>query len=164
MGAEPFHIRNARLPDDKPSILRFIRELQHFEKELEPDRRIDADVAEEYYAVLTARAREQNGCIFIAENEARQALGWAVAHEENNEVYVIEAERRFGYISELYVLEEVRGKGIGRALIAACEDWARSRDLRVMMIAALARNRGALNLYRGGGYAPYSTYLRKYLP
>src|SRR5262249_50396713 len=134
------------------------------EKRFEADRRVDGSVAEEFYDVLSARVHEHNGCIFVAENETNLVVGWAVAHEEKNEVYVVEDERRFAYISELYVVEEARGRGIGRALIATCEDWARRQNFRVMMIAALEGNRRAFNLYRNGGYLPYTTYLRKYLP
>jgi GNAT superfamily N-acetyltransferase len=161
--AATFRIRKARLPDDKPTILSFIMRLQRFEQAFEPDRRLDSSVAEEFYAVLIERIARRNGRMMIAERAAREPLGWAAAWEDENEVYVHAEERTFGYIAELYVNEEARGRGIGKALIVACEDWARERGLKMMMIGVLAKNPGAHGVYRSAGFADYATILRKYL-
>lgn len=161
--AEPYRIRHALLPDDKPALLGFIKGMQHFEKAIEPDRRVDDDVAEEFYANITDRVVKKNGRILIAERADGTAIGWAAAHEAENEVYVEAAERTFGYIAELYVVEDMRGQGIGRTLIAACEDWGRERGLKVMKIGVLVRNPRAHAVYRGAGFDDYVTMLRKYL-
>jgi GNAT superfamily N-acetyltransferase len=158
-----FRIREARLPDDKPAILDFIMALQRFEHAVEPDRRTDAEVAPAFFDVLMRRIEEKNGRSFIAEAATGKPLGWAAAHESENEIYVAEEERRFGWISELYVTEEARKSGVGRALIQACEHWARERGLKLIMIGALAGNARAFEVYRAAGYAPYATELRKYL-
>jgi len=160
---EPFRIRAARLPEDKPAILRFILGMQHFEKAIEPDRRIDPAVEEESYAAITERVAKRNGRILIAESASGKALGWAAALEDEQEIYVLAEERTYGYIAELYVIEEARGQGVGRALIAACEDWARDRGLKVMLIGVLARNARAHAVYGGAGFDDYVTLLRKYL-
>jgi GNAT superfamily N-acetyltransferase len=160
--ARALKIRDARLPDDKPAILRFIMGLQQFEKKIEPDRRTDEGVAEEFYEVLLHRLKERDGRIFIAEEHGAR-VGWAQVHEEDNQIYVVPEERRFGHIAELYVDEAARGRGIGRALIAACEDWARERGLKLVTIGALAGNARAYGLYQASGYAPYVIELRKYL-
>jgi ribosomal protein S18 acetylase RimI-like enzyme len=156
-------IRVARLPDDKPAILGFIMGLQRFEKAIEPDRRIDPAVADEFYAVITERVARRNGCMLIAESANGKALGWAVAYESNNEIYVHADERTYGYIAELYVIEEARRQGIGGALIGACESWAKGRALKVMIIGALTRNEAAFAAYRSAGFTDYATELRKYL-
>ena len=161
--AELHRIRPARLPEDKPALLGFIMGMQHFEKAIEADRRTDPSVADEFYAVIIERVAKKNGCILLAEDESGKAIGWAAAYEDENEVYVHADERLFGYISELYVVGELRGRGIGRALIAACEGWAIARGLKVMMLGALARNTRAQALYRDAGFADYATMLRKYL-
>ncbi|HEY8696101.1 MAG TPA: GNAT family N-acetyltransferase [Rhizomicrobium sp.] len=157
-----FTIREARLPDDKPACLSFIAGLQRYEHRFEPDRRIDAAVAADYFAVLTKRVTEQQGRIFIAEMDGA-AIGWAVFVVERNAIYVVEDERTYGYVAELFVNEEVRGCGIGRALIAACEAEGRALGLKLMMIGVLAGNRRTASIYAQAGYSPYATELRKYL-
>jgi len=162
-GAAAFLIRAARLPEDKPAILGFIMGIQRFEKALEADRRIDPDVAEDTYASIIERVAKNNGRILIAEAASGTALGWAVALKDTQEIYVVAEERTLGCIAELYVIDDVRGRGVGRALIAACEDWARGRGLNVMLIGVLARNARAHGVYRGAGFEDYVTLLRKYL-
>jgi GNAT superfamily N-acetyltransferase len=161
--AEPYRIRRALLPEDKPALLGFIMGMQHFEKAIEPDRRVDGDVAEEFYADITERVVKKNGRILIAERTDGTAIGWAAACEAENEVYVEAAERTFGYIAELYVVEDMRGQGVGRALIAACEAWSKERGHKVLTIGVLVRNTRAHAVYRRAGFDDYVTMLRKYL-
>jgi len=157
-----FHIREALLPEDKPACLSFIAGLQRYEHRFEPDRRIDAAVAEDYFAVLLKRVAEHQGRIFVAEADG-ETIGWAVFVVEQNAIYVVEDERTYGYIAELFVNEEARGRGIGQALIAACEAEGRAKGLKLMMIGVLAGNRRTASIYAQAGYSPYATELRKYL-
>lgn len=161
--AAPYRIRLARLPGDRLALLGFITGMQNFESAIETDRRTDPDVAEEFYSVITDRIAQKNGRILIAESDSGRALGWAASCEEESEVYIHADERTYGYIAELYVVEDMRGRGIGRALIAACEEWARERGLKAMMIGVLSRNARAHGVYRGAGFQDYVTMLRKYL-
>jgi GNAT superfamily N-acetyltransferase len=153
-------IREARLPADKPAILSFIDGIQQFENPIEPDRRVDARVAEEYYAEIPALAAK--GAAFIAE-EAGKALGWALVYRDSNEVYVVEDERTIANIRELYVDEQARGRGVGQMLISACEDWARAQGLKVVLIGVLPGNGRALKIYQDAGFSPYALQLRKYV-
>ena len=155
-------IRDAVWPRDRAAALSFIDGLQKVEYAYEPNRRLDAKVAAEFLDVLMNELAERHGIVRIAERDGR-ALGWAVAWPDLDDVYVVEAERRFLYISELFVVEDARGGGVGRALIASCEDWARGQDIRIAKIGVLAGNRRAAAVYERAGYAPYAARLRKYL-
>lgn len=157
-----FTIREARLPDDESACLSFIAGLQRYEHRFEPDRRIDPAVAEDYFAVLLKRVAEHRGRIFVAEADGK-AIGWAVFVVEQNAIYVVEGERTYGYVAELFVNEEARGRGIGQALIEACESEGRAKGLKLMMIGVLAGNTRTASIYGRAGYSPYATELRKYL-
>jgi len=159
---EGFAIRDLRLPEDKRACLSFIAGLQQYEHAFEPDRRIDARVAEDYFAVLMKRTAEQQGRVFIAEQDG-VPIGWAAFVIEHNYVYVVEEQRTFGYIAELFVTESARGQGIGRALIESCEAEGRARDLNLMMIGVIPANKRAASTYARAGYAPYAIELRKFL-
>jgi GNAT superfamily N-acetyltransferase len=153
-------IRKARLPDDKPALLRFIDGLQRYEADFEADRRLDPAYAEDQFAALLKQA--EHGVFFVAEHDGR-LVGWVLVIEEEAPVYVLEDERRFGCICELYVDEAVRGQGAGRALIAACEDWTRARGLSTIRIGHLSENARASEVYDKAGYAPYVLLRRKRL-
>ncbi len=165
MSADPirtFFVREARLPQDEPAILSFITGLQDHEAAFEPNRRRDPDFAADHWREAQHRCAEKHGIMLIAE-EGGKALGWAFAHDQNSELFVVEPERRHGAIAELYVQPEARGKGLGRALIQGCEAWARERGHKLLMIGVLAGNDTALNAYRAAGYSPYSLSVRRYL-
>ena len=155
-------IREARLPADEAAILSFINGLQDYEAAFEPDRRLDAEFAREHWQELLRRHAEKHGIFLIAESGG-QPVGWAFAHDETNEVFVIEADRRHGFLAELYVAPQARGKGLGRALIEGCETWARGRGHRLLTVGVLAKNPSAIRAYEGAGYAPYWITLRRYL-
>ena len=157
-----FTIRDPRLPDDRPALVSFIDGLQHYEHNFESNRRIDARAGEDYFAVLLQRIAEHQGRIFVAEADG-QPIGWAVFLVEEDFIYVIEDQRTYGYIAELFVNESVRGQGVGQALIKACEDEGRSRGLKRMMIGVIPANERAAKVYAEAGYSPYAMELRKFL-
>ena len=155
-------VRDADLVRDRPAMLAFIMGLQHFEHAFEPNRRLDEPVAEQYLALLLRDVAEKSGAIFVAE-ESGEAIGWVVVHEDDDDVYVVDAERRYAYVSELFVAAGARGTGVGKALLDACEAWARDRGMTVMQIGVLPANVRAEAVYRRAGYESYALRLRKYL-
>ena len=159
-----FQIRDAKMPEELPRLHEFIMGTQRFEYAFEPNRRLDAPVAAEYFKILADEVRAKGGCIFVAEGENGSLLGWGVVHRAEDDVYVNDEERPFAYISELFVVEDARGKGIGRAFIAASEAWARAQGLKVMQIGVLPGNIRAKAIYERAGYHSYAVRLRKYLP
>lgn len=58
-----------------------------------------------------------------------------------------------GYIEGWYVDADVRRHGVGRALLAAAEDWARARGLTEMASDALLDNTVSHEAHRRSGYA-----------
>jgi GNAT superfamily N-acetyltransferase len=157
-----FRLRDLEPAADKPAALSFIDGSQAFEHAIEPDRRLDQAVAEEWYAVLMQRVAKGQGRIFVAEQEGR-AIGWGIFLVEEAPLYVTEDVRREGFIVELYVVEEARGLGVGQALIAASEDEARRLGLKRIMIGVLAGNTRAASIYQSAGYRPYQLELAKSL-
>ena len=147
---------------DKKTAGAFILALQHYEHGFEPDRRLDPPVADEFLADILTRVAAQRGRIFMAEEDG-VAIGWAVFIVERNQLYVVEAERIYGYIAELFVSESARGTGVGRALISACETEARRQGLRQIKIGVLTKSTRTAEIYAKAGYGPYSSELKKYL-
>jgi len=156
------NIREARLPQDEPAILSFITGLQDYEAAFEPDRRRDPDFAVDHWRDLQHRCAEKHGIMLIAEDGAKP-VGWAFAHDDKAEVFVVEPERTHGFLAELFLMPQARGKGLGRALIEGCEAWARERGHRLLTVGVLAKNPTAIRAYEGSGYSPYVTIMRRYL-
>jgi GNAT superfamily N-acetyltransferase len=157
-----FSIRDFDLTRDREAALSFIRGSQAYEYEVEPNRRLDDRVAGEYLPVLLKAVADRQGRIFLAETAGR-AIGWGAILVEENPLFVIEAERRIGYISELFVEEAARGLGVGQALMAACEDEARRKGLGQVVVGVLTQSKRTARIYDRAGYRPYTSELRKYL-
>ncbi|HEY0300989.1 MAG TPA: GNAT family N-acetyltransferase [Rhizomicrobium sp.] len=156
-------IREGDFTRDRDLALRFIDGLQAYEYDVEPNRRLDNTVAAEHLAVLVRQAAERPGQVFVAENPDGAAIGWAVVQENQDSVYVVAAERRIAYVAELYLVDGARGSGAGRALLGACEDWARARGIGILRIGVLDGNARAKQVYAAAGFTPYAIELRKYL-
>jgi len=141
--------------------------LQAYEAAFEPDRRRDPNFAVEHWRDLQHRCAEKHGIMLIAEDFVPEVgarpVGWAFAHDDKAEVFVVEQERRHGFLAELYLMPQARGKGLGRALIEGCESWARGRGHKLLTVGVLAQNPTAVRAYEGAGYAPYVTIMRRYL-
>lgn len=157
-----FTIRPFDASRDRAAALTFIDGSQAFEHAFEPNRRLDGEVAAEWYGILRERVAAGRGRIFVADDGGR-AIGWGIVIVEMHPLYVVSDEREAPFIIELFVEESARGQGVGHALIAACEHEARRLGFRRIMIGVLARNDRAAGIYASAGYEPYQIELTKRL-
>lgn len=59
-----------------------------------------------------------------------------------------------GHVSDIVVAGEAEGRGVGRALMAAAEDWARAHHYRLLSLHVFDGNARARAFYRQLGYGP----------
>ncbi len=69
----------------------------------------------------------------------------------------------YAEISELFVLERYRRRGVGRALMAELEVRARSAGASSLTVLTAADNESAVALYRAMSFQAYSVGLQKWL-
>lgn len=58
-----------------------------------------------------------------------------------------------GWVYYLAVDPAQRGRGLGRQMMEACEDWVRSRGIPKIQLMVRATNRGTIGFYEHLGYA-----------
>ncbi|MCL2786737.1 MAG: GNAT family N-acetyltransferase [Methanomassiliicoccaceae archaeon] len=68
-----------------------------------------------------------------------------------------------GYLLELFVSADIRGKGIGKALIGCAEEWCRQHGLLSLTLNVGSVNTAARDIYEHAGFGERSTVLRKRL-
>ena len=93
---------------------------------------------------------EQHGkksMVFVAEDEHGERLGFATVSPSTH--FTGEGQ---AYIGELATGETSEGRGVGKALVQACEQWARDQGYHFISLATGAANERALGFYRHMGY------------
>jgi ribosomal protein S18 acetylase RimI-like enzyme len=81
--------------------------------------------------------------ILVAEDESGARLGFV--HLRPQLDYYLQKD--CGHIADLVVAPGARGRGVGRALMAASEKWARESGFEMLTLHVFAENRGARALY-----------------
>lgn len=77
---------------------------------------------------------------------------------------VVESDLRVE-VAALVVDEASRGRGVGKALMARAEEWAREHDCQAVSLRSNVKRQGAHDLYQALGYSIVKTQhaFRKYL-
>lgn len=104
-------------------------------------------------ALRALAANEPNGCGWMIRFGGR-TVGYAVLTWS----FSIESGGRDGLIDEIYLIPEVRGRGLGQRVLAMIEEEARGRGLRRLFLEVNHGNR-ALSLYRRAGFVDHRRYL-----
>jgi GNAT superfamily N-acetyltransferase len=139
-------IRPARL-HDKAFILDLAQRLVEFgpvpgrepAQMLARDRAVLAGVLEQPAA---------DSAVFVAEDEADRAVGFI--HLTTADDYY--SGGNTAHIADVVVLPALDGCGVGSALIAYAESWAREHGFRLLTLNVFTANRRARNLYTKLGF------------
>jgi len=128
---------------DIPELIGLLAVLFAIEQDFSPD-------PDKQRRGLAALLASPTGHIAIARDTASRAVGMATA-----QLVISTAEGApSAWIEDVVVREDFRGKGLGRALLDAVLDWARSRGaVRAQLLADLD-NAPALAFYDRIGWQP----------
>ncbi len=147
-------------PRDRQAILDCCAELQDFERTLEDDRLPGPAIAEKHLAYLLHQCEEKTGKILVGLIEDR-IMGYVCGWLETAFGEHFVPSGLTGYISDLMVRPELRGGGLGRALLGAAERFLRDRGAASLSLYTLARNARARAFYAAAGYRDYEIVMIK---
>jgi GNAT superfamily N-acetyltransferase len=136
--------------------------LQEYECTIEANRAHWADRGAAYAEWMLEESAQNQGAVVIAESEgAVIGLLTCWRAEDASDITVVPEARVHLYISELFVAEAWRGRGVAGALLAAAEGHARSIGIAQVTIGSLATNASARRAYAKAGFEDYEILLRK---
>ena len=100
-------------------------------------------------------------CLVLAEDEA--GIPMALLHVYGREALEKPPE---AVVQALVVRDGLRGRGLGRAMMARAEEWAAAQGYRHIALSSQTSRDGAHAFYQGLGYALYATshQFRKKIP
>lgn len=98
------------------------------------------------------------GAVFVAEDESGAPVGFATVTHETHW-----SGERQASLGELAVDPAAEGRGVGQALVQACERWAREQGYHALALATGAANLRALGFYHRLGYQDEDVKLVKLL-
>lgn len=133
---------------DAPAILALGDRLPAFG----PTTRGVAEIADRERAALAdALSRPSPGSrLLVAEQPPHGVIG-VVLLETRLDYFT---NRPHGYVAILAVAGEAEGRGVGRALLMAAEDWGRANGFSKLTLAVFADNRRAKGFYERQGWSP----------
>jgi GNAT superfamily N-acetyltransferase len=97
----------------------------------------------EEWLTESIRQHHQKTKVLIAEDERGERLGFATVSHDKHFTGQPQA-----YIGELVTGQTVEGRGVGTALVEACENWAREQGYNLLTVSTGAGNARALRFYK----------------
>ncbi|MCK5941377.1 MAG: GNAT family N-acetyltransferase [Planctomycetes bacterium] len=107
------------------------------------------DCSDDMHDVEVERYLADDAAVLLAEADGA-AIGFAEVTERERVEGSLEP--RVAYLEGWYVVPERRGTGVGRALLAAVESWARSRGLRELASDSDLGNQGSIAAHAALGF------------
>lgn len=106
----------------------------------------------DYVNQLIIWFHEQNHCILLAEDEYGKILGYI---HGSCHPWPVSPFEHYGSLNTITVVEEARGRGIGKKLVNKILEWFKEHQIQHVSLHVDYRNDIALNLYRGVGFQHY---------
>ena len=117
-----------------------------------------AIAAFEQWILVSIEQQGQKTTVLVAEDDQAERLGFATIAHENHFTGEPQA-----CINELATSERAEGRGVGKALITACEEWAREQGIGFLALSTSAANVRALGFYHHLGFRDEDIKLVKLL-
>lgn len=148
---------------DRDQLCDCFAALQDYERNFEPRRIPGAEIADNYVSDLLTHCREKNGKIFVATLSDKVVGFSCVFTEEMLDEVLNGPNHKVAYVSDLFVKEELRGSGAGKALMIETEKFAKQSGAMSMVLNVLADNQSSRQFYSRVGFKEYEVKLAKEL-
>jgi GNAT superfamily N-acetyltransferase len=93
--------------------------------------------------------------LIVVASDSGRVVGYVLGFDH----HTFYANGRVSWVEEIMVTDDVRRRGIGRQLMESFEQWAKSRQSKLIALAT----RRAASFYQSIGYDESATYFRRLL-
>ena len=116
---------------------------------------------EQFMGFVTGRLDDER-MLLILGKEGETPLGYALAFDVVEHPFMPEWQRS-GYVTQLYVLPEHRGQGVGKLLVDSMLSWMTARGITRVQLNVLLGEGGAAEYWRKYGFEPCRTRMERTL-
>jgi GNAT superfamily N-acetyltransferase len=147
---------------DAPGLRACFVELQEFEHARDPHAPRGEAIADAYLDTMFERCAKWAGRVFVADEDGA-VVGFVCVWGRVPPQEIDDEPADAAYVSDLVVLPPWRNRGIGHALLARAEAYARTTGVASIGIGVMAANPDARRLYEAIGYEAIHVELAKRL-
>lgn len=116
-----------------------------------PESSLEEQISEADALLSTGMSGTMPAAIFVSQNSDGVLTGFVEvglrSHADG-----CDTARPVGFIEGWFVREEARGRGVGRELMRAAEEWCRRQRCRELASDALIDNEGSQNAHQALGF------------
>lgn len=144
-------IREATL-QDLEVLHKLQLELAKYESKLDKNLKNPLKIKEQYYKYYKKKFQNKNCRFLVAEEDTRvigYILGWI---ERLPGIY--KHEKR-GYVADVFVVKDKRGKGVGRKLLEELLKWFKSQKVEWIRLSVYSANVNAVKVWKKLGFKDY---------
>ena len=145
---------------DIETLLEFSRRLNEFERKIYPNYQEFEKMKDRVERFFRKRVNREDNIFLLAKVDDKPVgmiYGWIVRP------FPFFKEEKYGYIAEVWVEEEFRGKGIGKKLLKEIIKWFKEKGIRWIRTDVLQKNKNAIKFYEKFGFKEFCKYMELWL-
>lgn len=151
-------IREYQSSDEK-DVKKCITELKQYESAFDEDYFTNQKSVNNLLKHIL-ESRKKGGQLFVAEVNG-QVVGFISWEIENKNDELIVKKVDSVYISDIVVLPEYRGKGIGKKLLERADEFAKEKKIPYVKLIIFSANKKVRSIYEDTGFRDYETTMIK---
>ena len=157
-------VRKASLKD-VPTILQLWKEYMRYHDEiiikkntkLKPHLIRKKNAANNFIRYIKKNIRSKNAMAYLAEVNGKPAGYCLISIRKNTPIYKLE---KIGYINELFVRKEFRGRRISSKFRDEAIKWFKKRGMKYILLEVMSDNKFAHSIYGKWGFFDYHIEMR----
>ncbi|MBN1866150.1 GNAT family N-acetyltransferase [Candidatus Sumerlaeota bacterium] len=137
---------------DLPRLVELWLAMMREHCDFEPRLRLTPTAGPTYQSYLHLHCRNPRSRVVLAETEDR-AIGFCCAYVCQN-LPMFEPQE-FGYVSDLCVVSEERGRGLGTRILDDVRDWFKGQGVECVQLQVYDSNEKGRRFWAAKGFAPF---------
>ncbi len=144
--------------DDIEDICRLWQEFARMREAMTDSRILNEDAADYFFGYATAMLQRKDTLCLVAD-DGSEVVGYIIATKQRRPP--IYHHTRVAYLSDAFVHEGHRGKGILRKFVAELEAWCAREGITAVDVQIFKNNEAAQEIYRHLGFHDYRVLMRR---